>query len=167
MSFDLRLYKCTDDIRKVNKTLSAEVVCRGLWQDESEITAPTFKIAMNENVLTDYNYANIPKFKRYYFIVNRQPIEGVNLLLTLKEDERMTYKTGLLNSTQCISRQESPDIYNKYLVDNKLPLTSGFKMAITKFPNTPFNTDGAQLVGSQAENYKPFVLITSGAATQN
>lgn len=165
MAFDVRLYKCTDDYRKINKTLNNEIVCRGLWQNQSEITAPTFKIAMNENVLTDYNYAYIPKFKRYYFIVNRYPEDGVNLVITLKEDERMTFKTEILNSTQCISRQESPEFYNKYLIDSKLPLISGFKMAITKFPNTPFNTDGANFIGANRDEYKPFILITSGAKT--
>lgn len=136
--FDIRLYKTNNLVNDMNKTLTNEIVCRGLWQDETSILKPTFKIQMNESVLVDYNYCYIPRFHRYYFIVDKMPFEGIYCLLSLDVDPIESWKNDIANSTQIIGRQEYD--FNLYLPDNDIPTSNQEFHDYINFPSTPFKT---------------------------
>ena len=76
---DVKLYSITDDDRVVNKTLGTAKEYSCTFRDTEEILNPVIRITTEDN-LSDYNYAYIERYGRYYFI---KPAVGPNNLWTL------------------------------------------------------------------------------------
>lgn len=139
MNIDLRFYIVKDKENVINKEKLGEIVIRGSIKEASSIYSPSITIKNNIDILTkNYNYVQIPKFNRFYFIDNII-IDDVYSTVSLSCDVLESFKEDILNSTQIIGRQENA--FNLDLVDNELTVTNVTKKQIIKMPKTPFNTD--------------------------
>lgn len=116
---NIKLYKCSDDPNKINKTLSNEktVACQitmGCPVCSPEIYIDTFVD------YSTYNYCYIPDFNRYYFINEMTPQDAQHITLSLGVDVLYTYKDIILNHEFLILRNENQT--DTKIVDNSYPL---------------------------------------------
>jgi hypothetical protein len=100
----ITLYKNTSDSRKLDKSLTMPLELEGVLREESSVITPSILIS-NHN-LSDYNYAHIPAFGRYYYITDITSVRNGLWRVSLKCDVLMTYKSqirsckGILRNTQ-------------------------------------------------------------------
>lgn len=132
---DVKLYSITDDDRVVNKTLGTAKEYSCTFRDTEEILNPVIRITTEDN-LSDYNYAYIERYGRYYFI---KPAVGPNNLWTLTAhvDVLMSHRTELLQLTGTLKRSETT--FNGYLNDPEYKALAYRKIVTKQFPNAMTN----------------------------
>jgi hypothetical protein len=100
----ITLYKNTSDSRKLDKSLIMPLELEGVLREESSVITPSILISSHN--LSDYNYAHIPAFGRYYYITDITSVRNGLWRVSLKCDVLMTYKSqirsckGILRNTQ-------------------------------------------------------------------
>lgn len=116
---NVTLYKTSDDMRKVNKTLTTIGTQKTLTiYDSIDIISPVFVLDYNADLLTA-NYLYCGNLARYYFINDITLDSGKRMYISCSEDVLMTYKTQLLNCECCVMRNENA---LGEVVDDKLPI---------------------------------------------
>lgn len=142
MSYNCTLYKFAkkknSTARPINTTPNLVMACR--LMDNSGILNPTFRFdfahILNEKA-TDYNYAYIAEFDRYYFINNW----NYNLGLwdcEMSVDPLASFKTAIGSHNTYILRSSSN--YDRYLPDNTYPIKAGATFATEQNNLNPFAT---------------------------
>ena len=134
---NIQLFSTGDDIRKINKTLTAVsglVLCN-VKDDDFSLITPKVILKYSAEYLTA-NYCYIPEFSRYYFITDISMLTGGMCELTLTLDVLYTYREQITGLKVTASR--SSNKYNRYLNDNQQVTTSNPINQIKKFPNMPF-----------------------------
>ena len=137
---NIQLFSTADDIRKINKTLTAitEAVPCNVKDDDFSIITPKVILKYAAAYLTA-NYCYIPEFSRYYFITDISMLTGGMCELTLTLDVLYTYKEQI--SGLQVTALRSSNKYNRYMQDDR-QITSNLKIEqIKKFPLQPFNPD--------------------------
>lgn len=124
----VNLYKCSDDIRVVNKTLSDALVVTAIPYDNCSITAPILRLSTYTDI-SEYNYFQIVDWGRYYFIRDVVTISGGAVLLMGDIDVLKTYASQIPELTGCIIRSESIGKPTE-VVDNSLPINPNVKNTI-------------------------------------
>lgn len=109
---NIKLYKTTDPVNVLSKTLTGEVTKTGNLKENCDVLSPS--ILFNFNPI-EYNYAYIADFGRYYFV--GKPInEGAALWrVDLTVDPLMSWKDSI-KASPCIAAKSS-SAYNLYLND--------------------------------------------------
>lgn len=117
MSFTIKLYKSNAEKERVNKSnfLSNEISLTGVLRESTSAFAPIIRIEETNNI-SQYNYAYINIFGRYYYIDDIISIVNNIWEIHLSCDVLMTYKDDILKTSAIISKQESNPI-NKYYND--------------------------------------------------
>ena len=115
------LYKYSGDPRLVDKTSSLrnDTTLTLYLNTQCDVINPVFSINYNKD-WTQYNYAYIPDWGRYYFITDYKSDGGQKLYLTLGIDVLNTYKTAIKGCDATVIRQENAGI--NYVIDDKLPI---------------------------------------------
>lgn len=116
---NVTLYKTSDDMRKVNKTLTTIGTQKTLTiYDSIDIISPVFVLDYNADLLTA-NYLYCGNLARYYFINNITLDSGKRMYISCSEDVLMTFRTQLLKCECCVMRNENA---LGEVVDDKLPI---------------------------------------------
>lgn len=91
----LTLYKTLSANNKVDKELTDEFELGGYLRDgEFNILRPIIRVQQN---VTEYNYAYVPEFGRYYFIDSVR-VDRTNVFyVSLRVDVLMTYAEAIKN----------------------------------------------------------------------
>ena len=131
---------------KINKSITSGVNLSGNLRNESNVVNPT--IIVNTDNPTNYNYALIPAFNRYYFINDYISLRTGIWQLNLKSDVLMSFKDSILNSNVLVNKTESVG-KNNYLSGNNWVNNCKTKTDIISFSNGLLN-DGQ------------YILITAG-----
>lgn len=85
----IHLYKTTSANNVVTKELTDEFVLEGALRDgEFTILRPTITVQRN---VSEYNFAWVPDFKRYYFIDNVRVLREKLFAIYMRVDVLMTY----------------------------------------------------------------------------
>lgn len=130
MAVTVKLYKITDDERVVSKHLAGEKSYTCTIKNEAEILGPEIHIQSTEN-LSDYNYAYIERYGRYYYVKPSTTPNGF-WRMTCRVDVLMSHKTELLKLSGTLQRSEN--IYNGYLNDPEYKSLAYRKIVTKKFP---------------------------------
>lgn len=135
MSVTIKLYSVSDDALVVNKTLGTAKEYTCVLKDATEVLNPAFTIATSDN-LSNYNYAYIADFGRYYYI---HPTAALNGLwsFTSHVDVLMSKKDQFLNLSGTLVRSEN--VYNGYLIDPEFKAVAYKKIVTKQFPNAMTN----------------------------
>lgn len=136
----IEIYNNKSCINKVDKSITLLSTFENVrFKENTSIYNPTLVIGGINDIgsTNDWNYAYIPKFKKYYFINEKIMLNGNNVSLELKEDVLMTFKDTILKSEFIISRQEK--IKNNFLIDTELPIHVDKSVEIKKIGNALFN----------------------------
>ena len=102
---DIVLYKCADDKRVVDKTLSGAVTKACVVKDgNNSIYNPRVQVAQFSG-FSAYNYAYIKSYGRYYYIDDMAIDTGGLLSISLSIDVLNTYAAQIKASKALIFRQ--------------------------------------------------------------
>lgn len=101
---NLKLYTNVSEKNCLGKTLINGTDFQGVLREQSSIINPIIKVQSTE--LPDFNYAYVPDFKRYYFIVGIRNLStniwelslGVDVLESFKDGIRANY--AILSDTE-------------------------------------------------------------------
>lgn len=97
---------------KINKNLSNANYVAGTLKDETSIINPVVMMELSNP--TQYNYAYIPEFNRYYFITDITSVRNGLWRISLSVDVLESFKTEILNASAIISDTETTGL-NKYM----------------------------------------------------
>lgn len=131
---NILLYNTTSPAIQVNKALTQKASINGYAHEIISDKEMTLRLAIGDlsNVKAS-NYCYIGETGKYYYINPDYKIENQSVIIALKEDVLMSFKTQLLAQTMTISRNEK--LSNAYLYDNGYQLLA-YKTAVTRlFPH--------------------------------
>ena len=114
----IKLYKTPSEVNKVTKVLNDELSLTGELRESSSVITPIIKI--EDDDLTDYNYAYIPDFGRYYFITNITSVRNDLWEVAMRVDVLMTYADEIKANTAVIARNSN--LWNLYYQDEQFKI---------------------------------------------
>lgn len=106
----LKLYKTISKHNVINKTLTDLKEIDIKLKNSESFETP--KILLSDKNISDYNYAEIPFFKRFYFIEENKKIGNNLTQLMLSTDVLETYKQDILKITGTINGTNTSDYSN-------------------------------------------------------
>ena len=98
---NLKLYTNDSEKNCIGKKLINETDFQGVLREQSSIINPVIKVQSTE--LPDFNYAYVPDFKRYYFIVGIRNISTNIWELSLGVDVLESFRSSLANQLVILS----------------------------------------------------------------
>lgn len=145
-------YTCSDDERKINKTLSGGASVTFEMVYPSDVLRPSIRISASSwNVA--FNYMYIAALGRYYYITEVTLDNGGAVIISGRVDPLKSYATAISGLTCNIVRQETSGLSN--IVDNQLTLTPKKDIEILLCDRTPFNV-------RQQVTQANYVLVIAG-----
>lgn len=143
----IKFYYNSSEKNKIGKSLSKELTMDGNLRDECSVISPT--ILVEHSNLSNYNYAYIPEFKRYYFITEITSVRNNLWRISLKVDVLESFKSDILNLSCIVDKQQNQS-YSNYIDDGSYINRADSFVEIANYQNG-FNSSGE------------FILITAGA----
>lgn len=136
---NITLYSTSSPAIQVNKTLAQRASITGEPHEIVSDKEMTLRLAIGNlaNVKAS-NYCYIGDTGKYYYINPDYKIENQSVIIALKEDVLMSFKTQLLAQTVTVSRNEN--LSNAYLYDNGYQLLA-YKNIVTKTFPVGIDTD--------------------------
>lgn len=143
------LYKNNSEPERFTKSISGSLTLSGTVRGETNVINPEILIEGSpEDFPSDYNYAYIPEFERYYFINEVTAFRNNVTVLFMHVDVLMSFKEDILSNSAIVDKQALAG--NIYLNDGSWMHESREFYTIKSFQNG-FNDDGE------------YILITAGA----
>lgn len=126
MSFIAKFYNCSDDPRKLSKTLTDEIEISNIKPTENcDILNPVLELDYRQD-LTTRNYVVIgAPFNRSYFITDMSITIGKKIIISCAVDVLQTYKDQIKPINANVVRQEK--LTEPYLPDSEYKIRSGFQ----------------------------------------
>lgn len=113
----ITLYKSPGERNRLSRPLTeVKTYQNAQLTDVVNVETPELLINRDDNVI-GFDYAYIPKFKRYYFLNDLQVVNGNQFKLFLESDPLMSFRQGILNSS-CIAKRSTSNI-NPEIEDNQ------------------------------------------------
>ena len=144
---NIKIYHNYSANNKLNKTITLLIEKNVKLKNETNIIRPT--IILTGDISNNMNYVYIPKFNRYYYIVDKKSINNEMYEIYLEVDVLMSFKEIILNLHCIIDKQQDLTNINKYYNDGSFIVSSKEFIKTINFPNG-FNENGE------------FILITAG-----
>ena len=148
---DITLYKCANDKRVVDKTLSGAITKTCIVKDDNNsIYSPRVQIAQFSG-FGSYNYAYIKSYGRYYYIDDMSVDTGGLLSISLSVDVLKTYSAQIKASKALIFRQSQN--VNALISDGLIPAQVN-EVTVTR------SFSGGELSNQLPANSNNFVLTS-------
>lgn len=128
----LKLYNNISEKNCMGKTLLNGTDFQGVLREQSSIINPVIRVQSTE--LPDFNYAFVPDFKRYYFILNIRNLSTNIWELSLSVDVLETYKESISKNTAIISDTQITGA-TKYLDGDQWMVNAKSSTQIINFPS--------------------------------
>lgn len=121
----IKLYKSPGDRNIINRTKTLLKEMQTIeTTDTVDIENPEILIDRDDTVI-GFDYAEIPKFKRFYFLNSFQIVNGNQFRLYLESDPLESFKSSILNS-QAVARRSTnrgnPEIEDPLVVFKNIPI---------------------------------------------
>lgn len=142
------LYKNASEPERVDKDITDALTLAGSLRNTTEVINPVIVVAESASVLSDYNYAYIPLFDRYYFITELTSERTGITSVHMRVDVLMSWKDQIRQNSAILNHQEIAG--NTYLNDGTWFHDSRGFYTVKSFANG-FNDSGE------------YILITAGA----
>lgn len=101
------LYTNSSQINAVDKDISELATLTGTLREQSSIIDPIITIADIDSYIGSMNYAYIPEFNRYYFIVNIESVRNNLWRVSFHVDVLYTYREAIRANSAIIERNEN------------------------------------------------------------
>lgn len=99
------LYKCSDDPRTLEKTLTDQKKKDCKVYGNCSLQAPTLLLRY-DSTITQHNYMYIAEWNRYYFIDNISVDNGKQMIISASVDVLMTYRDSIKSCNATCIRNE-------------------------------------------------------------
>lgn len=136
---EIKIYKTNDDNRVINKTLELLKTKNVILKDNVNISSPTFILKYEKSLFENMNYCYISEYKRYYYIINKECLDGEHYTITLSCDVLMSFKDSFINTSMLINRTSNKANSNKELSDSHIQTTSQKIIMTEKIDSNVFN----------------------------
>lgn len=138
------LYSNGSPTNYVKKSLSESWQLDGYLREPCSVVDPTM-IIETTIVPTNYNYAYIPQFGRYYFVTEWVQESQNRWRISMHCDVLSTYWSKGLSTSSCVVGRNS---YKRQddLVDEQMYFTADSLYSIYDFPSTPFSGSNGSYV---------------------
>lgn len=135
----INFYTCNCDNRVVDKTnhLTLGVTKECNIFNQTGIMHPSLLLTYDDS-LVSYNYFEIPKWNRFYFITGMEVMNGQRIVVTGSEDVLHTNHAQIMNLDAYVVRTESSKT-NNLIVDSKVPSQANRHCKTLSFSVHPFN----------------------------
>lgn len=143
---EIVLYQNSSERQAINKTLSNGITLTGSLRNETSVINPQILVEITNP--SQYNYAYIPEFGRYYFINNMVSYRTNLWRIDMAVDVLMSFKTQILALPVVIADNTSPDT-ESYMSGDVWATTVKNKTDVLNFPSGLLETG-------------EYILITSG-----
>lgn len=141
----IKLYRNMSEEIAVTKNITDEIVYTGSLRSESSVIDPVILIEAAN--LSDYNYAWIEEFHRFYFIRNIVSVRTGLWRLTMHVDVLTTYAGYIKENNGIISRNSN--VWNLYYQDDQFKILN-------------YETIQTKAFGVSLSPSSQFVLIVAG-----
>lgn len=141
MSFVIQFAYMNEPLNKINKSFAAVFSLEGVLKKECSIVNPVIEVEY-ENPLT-VNYAYIPAFSRYYYIMNTVSVKNGYWRIEMHCDVLKSFSEGILGSPAIIKKSSSN--YDMLLDDQDYKCYQKPHTITKKFPQG-FNISQASYV---------------------
>ena len=139
----LTLYNNTSQANVVNKTITQVASYSGTLKYSSSVLKPV--ITIESATYPAANYAHIPEFLRYYYIIDIVSDYNNLWTISLSVDVLMSFAAEIKNQTAIVARQSG--VYNMYLDDGWFMCYQNPKISTKLFSEeAPFETQTFVLV---------------------
>lgn len=133
----IKLYRNLSERNRLDKELENELVITGNLRSGSSIINPTVLIRKGQyQDISDFNYAYIVEFSRYYFIDEIVASSNVLWSLSMHVDVLSTYKEQIRALPAIISRTEEIRKAHLLLPDDRVSYEVGQSVTTKAFPNS-------------------------------
>ena len=129
----ITLYYNSSEGNKLDKDLSLLTTQTGALRGESSVIDPTFEIAGLDNYLSNFNYAYIQEFNRYYFVTNIVSVKTGLWRVSFHVDVLYTYRNEIRANSGIIARNENE--YDLKLNDGLFRTQQNPRIAQYPFPS--------------------------------
>lgn len=146
VNMEITLYVNNSEVNRIGKNLTNAFTLSGTLREQTNVIEPDILITMGNP--TEYNYAYIPLFKRYYFIKDITSVRNGLWRLHLTVDTLETYKNEILNCS-CILDETTSTGKSSYLPGRNWVNNCKSKTDIISFSNGLLDNG-------------EFILITAG-----
>lgn len=128
MSFAITLSSCSDDPRKLTKTLSGQTIVNNVKPTGIvDLMNPSFELDYDSSYTTK-NYCEVgAPFNRSYFITDMKIDIGKKIIISCAVDVLQTYKEGIKPINANVIRSENENMAEPYLPDNEYKIRTGFQ----------------------------------------
>ena len=127
----LYLYQTADTNNKLIKQLTDEILLQGTLRTECSVLNPVIEIETAVNI-SNYNYARIEDFNRYYFITDITATSDLLWKITLRCDVLMSYASDIKKLEANILRNSND--FNLMLDDVQLNKYADDRVQCVNFP---------------------------------
>lgn len=142
----INFYRTTDEKNKLSKRLTDRLSLQGALKESTSIVNPVVTVELTEPPL--YNYAEIPSFKRFYFVDEVESIRNNLWRITMSVDVLMSYASEIRALNVITDASEAVNNSN-YLDGDQWVRTVKDSTTIINFP-AGLNENGE------------YILITAG-----
>nr|DAH26619.1 MAG TPA: hypothetical protein [Caudoviricetes sp.] len=129
---NLKLYTNVSEKNCLGKTLINETDFQGVLREQSSIINPIIRVQSTE--LPDFNYAYVPDFKRYYFIVGIRNLSTNIWEISLGVDVLESFRNPIKQNVAIISDTESTNL-TRYIEGEQWKVNVKNNTDIINFPN--------------------------------
>lgn len=144
---DVQFYYNSSDSRVINKNITFGETLGGQARDEVDVMSPT--ILFDKDDVLRYNYAYIPEFQRYYYIIDRNALRDGLWEVSFSVDVLMSFRGDINQFSVVVDKQSMNDNGDEYIDDSSLVAENVMFQTVYNFPNG-FNDSGE------------YILITAG-----
>lgn len=161
--FIIYLYQNTAEPNRVNKTdyLTEVTQLNGDLRDECSLISPS--IVFESPTYLQFNYAYIPAFGRYYFVLGIDSVNKNLWRMRLYCDVLMSYRDKIWTLDAVIDRQENE--FNSMLNDPNVPAQLNKSREVFEMPSLDTVNGGGTFDVQSVSDFArkcDFVLLTVG-----
>lgn len=146
MGLTIKLYRCSDENERMDKSLTLLKSCSGQVKNDVSITNPVF--VLETTPINGLNYLFCEEYGRYYYITDITIMTGNRISCVCKCDVLMSFRNQIRNCKAIINKQEGEDKSSKYIDDGSYVIQCNEVIQTYEFPN--------------ALNGEQTILITAG-----
>ena len=141
----IKLYRNLSEEIAVTKNITDEITYTGSLREESSVIDPVIMIQTSN--LSDYNYAWIEEFHRFYFIKNIVSVRTNLWRLTMHVDVLSTYAGYIKDNNGILARNSN--VWNLYYQDEQFKILN-------------YETIQTKAFGASLNPSSQFVLLVAG-----
>lgn len=163
---NIKLYKCSDDPKKLYKTYGSESVRNGTPYKPVDDLSGYVILEYTADIET-YNAASLEwgGKTKYYTITSIQADIGNKVIVNLYEDVLKTFETEIGDLYVVVARTSNKSVYNSYLPDQKLVMQSNLLCQNYAFGEGAFTYDHSIILGVIGS--QPTEIVNNGKTTAN